>query len=110
MTESMKRAIAETNRRRTTQQAYNLANNITPQSIIKPIDANLVAIAEADYVTVPLEEDEAVESVPPERMEQYLAEIEEKMREAARRFEFKQAASYRDKLQELRNRLLVQPQ
>ena len=110
MTESMKRAIAETNRRRTTQQAYNLANNITPQSIIKPIDANLVAIAEADYVTVPLEEDEAVESVPPERMEQYLAEIEEKMREAARRFEFKQAAGYRDKLQELRNRLFVQPQ
>ena len=56
MTVSMKRAIDETTRRRTTQLAYNLANNITPQSIIKPIDINLIAIAEADYVTVPLEE------------------------------------------------------
>jgi excinuclease ABC subunit B len=109
MTDSMKRAIAETTRRRTTQQAYNLANNITPQSIIKPIDVNLVAIAEADYVTVPLEEDEAVESVPPERMEQYLAEIEERMREAARKFDFKQAAGYRDRLQDLKSRLVVNP-
>jgi len=58
-------------------------------------------------MTVPLEEDEGVESVPPERMEQYLAEIEEKMREAARKFDFKQAATYRDKLQDLRNKLLT---
>jgi len=107
MTDSMKRAIDETKRRRATQVAYNLANNITPQSIIKAIDVNLVAVVEADYMTVPLEEDEGVESVPPERMEQYLAEIEEKMREAARKFDFKQAATYRDKLQDLRTKLLT---
>ena len=58
--------------------------------------------------TVPLEEDTAVESIPPERMEQYLTELEEKMREAARKFEFKQAAAYRDKLQELRSRFVAQ--
>jgi excinuclease ABC subunit B len=110
ITDSMKRAMEETARRRKIQQAYNEANGITPQSIIKPLDMDLVAVAEGDYVTVPLEEDTAVESIPPERMEQYLAELEEKMREAARRFEFKQAASYRDQLQELKSRLVVQPQ
>src|SRR5512140_2908621 len=55
MTDSMRRAIGETNRRRTIQEQYNLENNITPQSIIKPIDMSLVAIAEGDYVTVPVE-------------------------------------------------------
>src|SRR5205823_4291526 len=57
MTASMRRAIDETNRRRTLQRAYNEANGVIPQSIIKPIDVNLVAMAEGDYVTVPLEED-----------------------------------------------------
>jgi len=73
MTDSMKRAMDETKRRRTTQQAYNIANNITPQSIIKPIDINLIAIAEADYITVPLEEIGPEENVPPEQMDKYLA-------------------------------------
>jgi excinuclease ABC subunit B len=108
MTDSMKRAIAETNRRRTAQQAYNLANDITPQSIIKPIDINLVAIAEADYITIPMEDEEPAESVPPERMEQYLAEMEEKMREAARKFDFKLAVTYRDRLQELKSKLITE--
>jgi len=104
MTDSMKRAMDETKRRRTTQQAYNEANNITPQSIIKPIDLNLIAIAEADYVTVPLEEIGPEESVPPEQMDKYLAE----MGEAARKFDFKQAAAYRDRLKEIRSRAVVQ--
>jgi excinuclease ABC subunit B len=107
MTDSMKRAIDETTRRRNTQVAYNEANNITPQSIIKPIDMNLVAIAEGDYVTVPLEEIGPELSVPPEQMDQYLAEMEEKMREAARKFDFKQAAAYRDRVKELRTRIVL---
>ena len=74
---------------------------------IKPIDADLVAVAEGDYVTIPLEEDSPVESIPPERCDEYLKELEEKMREAARKFDFKQAASYRDKLQELRNKWIT---
>jgi excinuclease ABC subunit B len=104
ITVSMRRAMDETSRRRAIQHAYNESHNITPESIVKPIDANLVAVTEADYVTIPLEDDSPAESVPPERMEEYLAELEEKMREAARRFEFKQAASYRDKLQELKTK------
>ncbi len=84
MTQSMRRAIDETNRRRTVQRAYNEANGIVPQSIIKAIDSNLIAIAEGDYVTVPLDLEEDEAAVAPERMGQYLVELEAKMREAAR--------------------------
>jgi len=107
ITDSMRRAMEETGRRRTLQTAYNKANNITPQTIKKPIDATLVAVAEGDYVTVPLEEPDTVAEIPPERMEAYLAELEEKMREAARRFDFKEAAAYRDRLQELKSRAVL---
>jgi excinuclease ABC subunit B len=108
MTDSMRRAIEETTRRRTLQRAFNEANGIVPQSIIKPIDINLVAIAEGDYVTVPLEaEEEDVAAVPPEQMDRYLAEIEEKMRAAARKFDFKQAAAYRDRIKELRSKAVI---
>ncbi len=106
MTDSMKRAIEETSRRRALQRAYNEANNIEPQSIIKSIDANLLAVAEADYVTVPLEPEEEVAAIPPEQMDKYLADLEERMREAARKFDFKQAAQFRDRLKELRARSL----
>jgi excinuclease ABC subunit B len=107
MTDSMRRAIAETNRRRTLQQAYNEANHIVPQSIIKPIDMSLVAVAEGDYVTVPLEPEGEIESIPPEKLEDYIRELEERMREAARKFDFKQAAAFRDRVRELRNRTVV---
>ncbi|HEY6347734.1 MAG TPA: excinuclease ABC subunit UvrB [Bryobacteraceae bacterium] len=104
VTDSMRRAMEETRRRRALQTAYNETHNITPQTIRKPIDATLVAVSEGDYVTVPLEEEPATADVPPERLESYLAELEEKMREAARRFDFKQAAAYRDRLRELKSR------
>jgi excinuclease ABC subunit B len=107
MTASMKRAIDETTRRRTIQSAYNEANGITPQSIIKPIDSLLVAIAEADYITVPLESDEETAAIPPEQMDKYLAELEERMREAARKFDFKDAAAFRDRIKELRAKALL---
>ena len=108
MTDSMRRAIEETTRRRTLQRAYNEANGIVPQSIIKPIDINLVAIAEGDYVTVPLEaEEEDLAAVPPEQMDRYLAELEEKMRAAARKFDFKQAAAYRDRIKELKSKAVI---
>jgi excinuclease ABC subunit B len=107
MTDSMKRAIDETNRRRAIQSTYNEANNITPQSIIKPIDMMLVAVAEADYVTVPLESDEETAAIPPDQMDKYLAELEERMREAARKFDFKEAAAFRDRIKELRAKAVL---
>jgi len=86
---------------------YNEANGITPQSIIKPIDQSLIAIAEADYVTIPLEADEdTMEMTPGERTE-YIAELETRMREAAKKFEFEQAAQIRDRIKTLKTRDLA---
>ena len=102
MTDSMRRAIEETNRRRAIQRAYNEANNITPQSILKPIDMSLVAIAEADYVTVPLEPEDPAEELTPEQRDKLIGELEQSMREAAKKFEFEKAAQFRDRLKALK--------
>jgi excinuclease ABC subunit B len=102
ITDSMRRAIDETTRRRRTQQDYNERNGITPQSIIKPIDMSLVAIAEGDYVPVPLESDDEIEKMTAEQRGRLLGELEERMREAARKFEFEKAAQIRDRLKALR--------
>jgi excinuclease ABC subunit B len=103
VTQSMRRAIDETNRRRTIQEQYNIDNNITPQSIIKPIDMMLVKIAEADYVTVPLEPEDPVEEMTPEQRERFMRDLEESMREAAKRFDFKKAAEIRDRIKVLKS-------
>jgi excinuclease ABC subunit B len=108
MTDSMKRAIDETNRRREIQKDYNERNGITPQSIIKPIDMNLVHLAEADYVTIPLEEEQPdeVDLLTADQREKHLADIEQKMREAAKNFEFEKAAQLRDRLKALRSKFI----
>jgi excinuclease ABC subunit B len=106
MTASMRNAIGETNRRRAVQVQYNEDNNITPQTIIKPIDMTLVAISEADYVTVPLEPEEPAGELPPEQLERYVTELEAKMREAAKRFEFEKAAELRDRIKGLKNQMV----
>ncbi len=102
MTGSMRKALDETARRRRTQLDYNERNGIVPQSIIKPIDMSLVAVAEGDYVTVSLEEDEDVEGLTPEQRQRFVAELEERMREAARKFEFEKAAQLRDRVKALK--------
>jgi excinuclease ABC subunit B len=104
MTDSMKRAIDETTRRRTIQVQYNEDNDITPQSIIKPIDMSLVAIAEGDYITVPVEPENADDEVTPETREKLIGELEQRMREAARKFEFEKAAQLRDRIKLLRTK------
>jgi excinuclease ABC subunit B len=101
-TDSMTRAIEETNRRRRTQVEYNERNGITPQSIVKPIDMSLVALAESDYVTVPIEDEEDAAGMTPEQREKFIAELEERMRQAARKFEFERAAQLRDKVKALK--------
>jgi excinuclease ABC subunit B len=102
MTDSMRRALSETGRRRQTQLEYNERNHITPQSIIKAIDMSLVAVAEGDYVTVPLEVDEEVDNLTPEQRQRFIGELEERMREAARKFEFEKAAQLRDRVKALK--------
>jgi excinuclease ABC subunit B len=102
MTDSMRKALGETGRRRQTQVEYNERHGIIPQSIIKPIDMSLVAVAEGDYVTVPIEEDEEVDNLTPEQRIKFISELEERMREAARKFEFEKAAQLRDRVKTLR--------
>jgi excinuclease ABC subunit B len=102
MTDSMRKALGETARRRAVQLDYNERNGIVPQSIVKPIDMSLVAVAEADYVTVPLEEDDAVEGLTPDERQRFIGELEERMREAARKFEFEKAAQLRDRVKALK--------
>jgi excinuclease ABC subunit B len=103
ITESMKRAIGETERRRAIQAAYNLEHGITPQTIIKPIEATLVTAYEADYFKVPINLDEYSDYTRA-NIKETMTRMEAEMREAARRFEFERAAELRDRLKYLRER------
>jgi len=104
MTESMRQAIGETNRRRAKQLAFNQENHITPQSISKSVDMQLAAIVEADYVTVPADDAGLAEIQNDEQLQAALAQLESQMREAAKKFEFERAASLRDRIRVLRQR------
>jgi excinuclease ABC subunit B len=108
MTDSMKFAIAETNRRRAKQEEYNRENGITPESIVKSVDMQLAGIVEADYVTVPLEDDPALEDIATEeQLLALIARLETQMRDAAKKFEFERAAKLRDRVRSLRQRELA---
>jgi excinuclease ABC subunit B len=104
MTDSMRQAIGETNRRRAKQTAYNRENNITPQSIIKSVDMQLAAIVEADYVTIPLDDAPLGEIRNEEQLAAAIVQLETQMREAAKKFEFERAATLRDKIRVLKQR------
>ena len=105
MTDSMKKALDETNRRRAIQQAYNEANGITPESIIRPLDMTLATIVGADYTDLTSPEAEGIPDFKSqEELDSYIAKLETDMREAAKRFEFEKAAKLRDTIKELRTK------
>jgi excinuclease ABC subunit B len=104
MTDSMRQAIGETNRRRAKQEAYNLENNITPQSIIKSVDMQLARIVEADYITVPAADVPIGEITNEADLQQAIVQLEAQMREAAKKFEFERAAALRDRIRSLKQR------
>jgi excinuclease ABC subunit B len=106
MTDSMRRALDETERRRAKQIEYNRQHGITPQSIVKPIEATLVTAYEADYFKVPVNL-EAYDDYSPEKLKETIAQLEYDMREAAREFKFERAAEIRDKIKYLRERELA---
>jgi excinuclease ABC subunit B len=103
MTDSMRRAIDETDRRREIQRAYNEEHGIIPQSILSKLDNSLAAILKAEYGD-PLEE--AAEGMPDftsqADLDKHLAAMEAEMREAAKKFEFEKAARLRDTIKDLR--------
>jgi excinuclease ABC subunit B len=106
MTGSMKAAIGETDRRRLAQQRYNEEHGITPQSIIKPLDPELVRFFEGDYYELPVIEEEAAGYNSAGELEAEIERLEKVMRNAAKEFEFEKAAVLRDQAVKLKKTLL----
>ena len=105
MTDSMKKALDETNRRRAIQEAYNAENGITPESIVRPLDMTLVAIVGADYTDLTGPEADGLPELKTQvELNSYIVKLESDMREAAKRFEFEKAAKLRDMIKELRTK------
>ncbi len=107
MTESMRRALDETSRRRALQQRYNEEHGITPTSIVKDIDSVMTSVYERDYVTVPRARDEAPEYRTTAELHALIARLEGEMRAAAANLEFEKAATLRDRIKTLRVRDLA---
>jgi excinuclease ABC subunit B len=104
MTDSMKRAMDETDRRRAIQRAYNEEHGIIPETIIRPVAMSLAGIAEADYVDLTQEADGIPDFKSQDELDTYIVKLESDMREAAKRFEFEKAAKLRDAVRELRTK------
>jgi excinuclease ABC subunit B len=104
MTDSMQRAIDETNRRRDKQEAFNIENGITPQSIIRPLAMGLAGIVNADYVDLIDEAEGMPDFATQQELDDYINKLESDMREAAKKFEFEKAAKLRDTVKELRTK------
>ena len=104
MTDSMRRAIDETERRRELQQAYNEENGITPESILRPIDMSLAQILKAEYADLTEQDETTPEFQNQQELDAFVAKLETEMREAAKKFEFEKAAKLRDRVKELKTK------
>jgi excinuclease ABC subunit B len=104
VTDSMRAAMDETDRRRTLQQAYNEEHGITPQSIVKQIDEVMSSVYERDYLTTPIVVRDGGEVFrTQEELEAHVVALQEKMRAAAANLDFEKAAALRDDIKRLRN-------
>jgi excinuclease ABC subunit B len=101
ITDSMKRAIEETNRRRTIQEEYNEDHGITPQSILKPVDSTLLEMTGLDYYEVPLVAEAIEEYGSAKEIEVEVERLRSEMKAQAEKFKFENAAKLRDKIKAL---------
>src|SRR5437667_1808627 len=99
MTDSMKKAMDETDRRRAIQEAYNIENGITPQSIVRSLDMSLARVIEADYADLAsVEADGIPDFKSQEELDAFIGKLEVEMRDTAKKFEFERAAKLRDRI------------
>jgi excinuclease ABC subunit B len=107
-TGSIQRAVAETDRRRQKQAAFNLEHGVEPRTIIKDVASPLLAMANLDYYgpgggRLRVAEDSAeVDLEDTASLNQLIVEFEKRMRAAAKALEFEEAARLRDRIRELR--------
>jgi excinuclease ABC subunit B len=108
VTESMRRALDETDRRRELQKAYNVEHGITPQTVKRNITDLQMAVVEADYLTVPMAAEDGAE-YRPEQIPEIVAALEDEMKHAAEALEFEKAAQLRDRILALKDLQLGLP-
>ncbi|MBD2742101.1 excinuclease ABC subunit UvrB [Coleofasciculus sp. FACHB-1120] len=109
LTDSMIKAIDETDRRRGIQMAYNKMHNITPQPIIKKVTNSILAFLDVSrrLNTQQLEEVyEQADELSLEQIPELITQLEAQMKEAAKNLQFEEAAKYRDRIKHLRDKLL----
>ncbi len=104
MTDSIRRALDETDRRRTVQRTHNEEHGITPTSIIRSLDMSLVHILKAEYADLTSQDDSLPEFNTQQELDIYIGKLESDMREAAKKFEFEKAAKLRDNIKDLRTK------
>ena len=106
VTGSMQRAIDETTRRRQIQKAYNKKHGITPESIKKEINTIFESVYEADYVSVGTVEEEISEFESMDNADEMILKMEKEMAEAAKDLEFERAAALRDRIRDIKKKMV----
>jgi excinuclease ABC subunit B len=107
VTRSMQETMDVTVKRRKLQLDYNKKHHITPSSIKKSIQDLLSTVYEADYVTVPLAKEKQKEFIEPENVPQLIKQLRKRMKEAATRLDFEEAAELRDRIKVLQEEELL---
>ena len=102
VTDSMRRAMSETNRRRELQQEYNRKHGITPETIVKSISEILGSVYEQDYPAIPEVAEGRMDLATAEELEREIKKLNKAMKRASQQLEFEKAAEIRDKIKELR--------
>ncbi len=100
-TDSIRRTLDETNRRRELQERYNEEHGVTPTTIVKSIASLRDSIWDKDYVTVPIRDELAEPAIPAHELPELMESLRREMRKAAAALDFERAAVVRDRLREL---------